>query len=110
MARRYPKRPRRRPGRRPPHRPTAGAFTSNPRPQGFTEPGMRQLFDAVLPMQGKERRQFFNQASTGLVVGLGLGGAMLGYSWAGIAGAVLGLGAGATVGGTFVERQRFYRR
>ena len=101
---------RRRPGRRPPHRPSAGGFTGGPRPQGFTGPGMRQLFDAVLPMKGKERKQFYNQASTGLVVGLGLGGALLGGSWAGPVGAVIGLGIGATAGGLFVEKRRFYRR
>jgi hypothetical protein len=101
---------RRRPGRRPPHLPSAGAFPSNPRPQGFTGPGMRQLFDGVLPMRGRERREFFNQASTGLVVGLGLGGAVLGHSWAGPVGALIGLGVGATTGGLFIEKQRFYRR
>ena len=101
---------RRRPGRRPPHRPSAGAFPVKSRPQGFTVPGMRQLFDAVLPMQGVERKQFYNQASTGLVVGLGLGGAMLGHSWAGGVGAVIGFGVGAMTGGLFVEKRRFYRR
>ena len=110
MARTNPGHRRRRPGRRPPHRPPAGAFAGGPKPQGFTVPGMRQLFDAVLPMQGKERKQFYNQASTGLVVGLGLGGAMLGHSWAGGVGAVIGFGVGAIAGGLFVENQRFYRR
>ena len=101
---------RRRPGRRPPNRPAAGGLASGPRPQGFTGPGMRQLFDAVLPMKGKERKQFYNQASTGLVVGLGLGGALLGGSCAGPVGAVIGFGVGATAGGLLVEKQRFYRR
>ncbi len=110
MARRSPNRSRHRPGQRPPHRPSAGAFPGRPRPQGFTGPGMRQLFDAVLPMKGRERKQFYNQASTGLVVGLGLGGAMLGGSWAGAVGAVIGFGVGATAGGIFVEKRRFYRR
>ena len=71
---------------------------------------MRPLFDAVLPMKGKDRKQFYNSASTGLVVGLGLGGALLGGSWGGPVAAVIGLGAGATVGGLFVEKQRYYRR
>lgn len=110
MARKYPNQPRRRPGRRPANRPSGAASGHAPRPQGFTSPGMRQLFDAVLPMKGRERKQFFNQASTGLVVGLGLGGAMLGGSWAGPVGAVIGFGVGATAGGLFVENQRFYRR
>src|SRR4051794_9878202 len=110
MARRYPNRPRRRPGRRPPHRPPAGSPSVGPRAPGLTGPGMRQLFDAVLPMKGRERREFFNQASTGLVVGLGLGGAMGGGMWAGPVGAVIGFGVGATAGGLFVETQRYYRR
>jgi hypothetical protein len=71
---------------------------------------MRQLFDAVLPMQGGERKQFYNQASTGLVAGLGIGGAMLGFGWGGVIGAVIGFGVGATAAGLFVENQRFYRR
>jgi len=109
MARSYPDHRRRRPDRRPPHRaPTA--FSGGRKPQGFTVPGMRQLFDAVLPMQGRERKQFYNQASTGLVVGLGLGGAIIGCSCGGVIGAVLGFGVGATAGGAFVEKQRFYRR
>ena len=110
MARSDPNHRRRRPDRRPPHRPPAGTFSGGQRPQGFTTPGMRQLFDAVLPMQGKERKQFYNSASTGLVVGLGLGGAMIGGSWAGLVGAVIGFGIGVTAGGAFVEKQRFYRR
>src|SRR4051812_14200987 len=106
MARRDPIQPRRRPGRRPPHRPPAGAFSGDPRPRGFTGPDMRQLLDAVLPMRGKERKRSFNRASTGLVVGLGLGGAMIGPTGAGVIGAVIGLGVGATAGGLFVEKQR----
>ncbi len=106
MARRHSNRPCNRPGRRPPHRPPPGAIFSNPRPRGFIGPGLRQLFDAVLPMKGRERKQFFNQASTGLVVGLALGGAMLGGSWAGPVGAVIGFGVGATAGGLFVEKHR----
>jgi hypothetical protein len=100
MARSNPNR-RRRPGRQPRRSPPA---------RGFTGPGGRQLFDAILPMQGKERKRYFNQVSAWLVLGLGLGGAMVGCAWAGIVGAVLGFGAGVTTGGTFVERQRFYRR
>ena len=85
-------------GQRPPRRPPAGAIAGGPRPQGFTGPGMRQLFDAVLPMKGKERKQFYNQASTGLVVGLGIGGAMLGFGRGGVVGAVIGPGVGASAG------------
>ncbi len=110
MARKYPNRPRHRPGRCPPNRPSAGASSGGRKPEGFTGPGWRQIFDAVLPMKGKERREFFNSASTGLVVGLGLGGAMVGGSWGGPIGAVIGLGLGVMAGGLFVEKQRYYRR
>lgn len=103
MARSQPGHRRRRPGRRPPYRPSAGAFSGGPRPPGFTAPGMRQVFDAVLPMQGKERKSFYNQASAGLVIGVGLGGAIIGFSWGGVVGAVIGFGVGATAGGVFVE-------
>jgi hypothetical protein len=109
MARKYPNPPRRRPGHRPPRR-RAATPGQGPRPPGFTGPGLRQLFAALLPMEGRERKQFYNQASTGLVVGLGLGGAMIGFPGGGLVGAVLGFGVGVVAGGLFVEQQRFYRR
>jgi hypothetical protein len=101
MARSEPNRRRHRPRRQTRRHPPA---------RGFTGPGGRQLFDAILSMQGQERKRYFNQVSAWLVLGLSIGGAMVGYAWAGIVGAVLGFGAGVTAGGTFVERQRFYRR
>ena len=110
MARKYPEHPRRRPGRRPNNRPSGAANGHGPRPPGFTHTAMRPLFDAVLPMKGRERKQLYNQASYGLVVGLGLGGAMVGGSWAGFIGAVIGLGVGVMAGGFFVEKGRYYRR
>ncbi len=71
---------------------------------------MRQLFDAVLPMQDKECKQFYNQASTGLVVGLGIVGAMPVIGRGGVVGAVIGLGVDATAAGLFFEDRRSYRR
>ena len=106
MAKRYPHRPRRRPGRRPPYRPRAGV----PTPRGYTVAGVRQVVDALLPLEGRERRRFFNTMSASLVVSLGLGGALLGGSWGGPVGAVVGFGAGVAAGGRFVERRRFFRR
>ena len=110
MARKYPNRPRHRPGRRPNNRPSGAANGHGPRPPGFSHAATRPLFDAVLPMKGKERKDFYNQASSGLVIGLGLGGAMVGFGWGGVVGAVIGFGVGATAGGLFVEKQRYYRR
>ena len=110
MPRSQPDHRRRRPGRRPPYCPSAGAFSGGPRPPGFTAPGMRQVFNTILPMQGRERRQFYNQASAGLVIGMGLAGGIIGSSWGGVLGAAFGFGFGITMGGVFVENGRFYRR
>ena len=57
-----------------------------------------------------EKRAYFNRISGGLVLGMGLGGAMIGYTWLGVIGAVLGLGAGLGLGGSYAEKQRFFRR
>ena len=35
---------------------------------------------------------------------------MLGGSWGGLVGAVIGFGVGVAAGGLFVEKRRFYRR
>ncbi len=71
---------------------------------------MQESFDAVPPMQGEERKQFFCQASIGPVVGRGIGGTRLGFGRGGVVGDVIGCGLGATAGRFFVEEQRFYRR
>jgi hypothetical protein len=107
MPRSYPHR-RRRPGRRPPNR--FSGRLSGPLPRGFTGPGFKQLYDVFLPMRGRERKAFFNQVSGGLVLGLGLGGALLGFSLLGLLGAPLGFAAGIAAGGACAEGQRFYRR
>jgi hypothetical protein len=107
MPRPYPHR-RRRPGRRPPHR--FPGRSPGPPPRGFTGPGFKQFYDALLPMKGRERKAFFNQVSGGLVLGFGLAGALLGFSWLGLPGAVFGLGIGVAGGASFAERQRFHRR
>ncbi len=58
-------------------------------------------------MRGEVRKQFSNRASTGLVVGLGIGGTMLGFGRGGV---VIGLGVGASARGLFIKERRFYRR
>jgi hypothetical protein len=109
MPRRYSDRRRRRPGRSPPRRYTGGPGPS--RPQGFTPAGYRVLYDLMLPtLQGREMRLFFNKVSGGMVLGFGLGGALAGFAWAGLVGAVVGLAVGLGLGGSFAERHRFYRR
>ena len=109
MARKYPDQPRRRPGRRPAHRPPGGP--SGPAPRGFTGPGFGQLYARMMPgLAGAEKRQFFNEVSGGVVVAAGLIGAGLGFACLGWIGGILGLSLGITVGGSYVEKQRYYRR
>jgi hypothetical protein len=65
----------------------------------------------MLPtLRGREKRRFLNKVSGGLVLGFGLGGALAGFAWAGLVGAVIGLAAGIGLGGWYAERGRFYRR
>ena len=49
---------------------------------------MRPLFDSGLAVRGKDCKRYDNQARAGLDVGQG--GAMLGGSWAGPVGALIG--------------------
>jgi hypothetical protein len=100
---------RRRPGRRPPNR-LSKRFGSAP-PRGFTGRGLGTYYRLLLPsLEGREKRMFFNRASGGLVAGIALGGAVVGYGLLGPLGAILGLGAGLMAGGSTAERGRFYRR
>ncbi len=109
MPRPYPDRRRRRPGRKPPNR-YAGR-RGPPRPSGFTAGALGPLYRVLLPsLRGGEKKWFFNEVSRGLPLGLGLGGALLGYAWLGPLGAALGLGGGLAAGASFAESQRFYRR
>lgn len=71
---------------------------------------MSQLFDAVRPMRGEQRKWFSDRASIKPVVGRGIDGAMLGFCRGWLVGAVIGLGVGATAAGLLVEKRRFYRR
>ena len=109
MARPYPHRRRRRPGRRPPHR--YSGPRGGPRPGGFTAGALGPLYRVLLPgLRGGEKKRLFNEVSRALPLGLGLGGALLGYSWLGPLGAALGLGAGLAAGASAAEEGRFFRR
>jgi hypothetical protein len=109
MPRRFPNGRRRRPGRRPPNR-----FAGRPGPAqapGFTPAGFRTFYNVFMPgLQGCEKREFFNQIAAWMIIGFALGGAMVGYVWFGLLGAVFGLGAGIAAGGAVAEKGRFYRR
>jgi hypothetical protein len=104
--RRRPGRRRRRPGRRPPYQ----YIESRPsgRPEGFTSPGFRQLYDAILPRVG--RRAYFNRLAGGVALSAGAGGAYFGYAVGGLPGAVLGFVAALVGMGRHLEEGRFYRR
>ena len=100
---------RRRPGRRPAHRYQGGPGVSGP--AGFTGPGFRQAWSWLLPgLGGPEKKSFFNEVSGGIVVAGGACGLLLGLAWLGPLGAILGLGAGVAMTGSFVESNRFHRK
>lgn len=99
---------RRRPGRRPPNR-----YPGHPWPSsrdGFTGPGFRQIYQWMLPgLKGPEKKRFFNELSSSIVLAAGVCGTILGLIWFGWIGAILGLGAGIAAGGSFAESRRFHR-
>jgi hypothetical protein len=65
----------------------------------------------LLPsLQGQERRLFFNELSSTIVVSFGIVGALLGFELAGLFGVLLGFGGGAAAGAAFAVKCRFYRR
>ncbi len=79
------------------------------RPSGFTEPGLRELYNVVLPFGGSEKRRFFNQISDRLIVMLGVAAAVVGYGAGGLLGAVIGLGLGLAGAARAMVRGRFRR-
>jgi hypothetical protein len=109
MGRRFPNRRRRRPGRRPPNR-FSGRHGPAQAP-GFTPAGVRTFYNVFMPgLQGREKREYFNQIAAWMIIVFGLGGAMMGYAWFGVLGVVIGLGAGIAAGGAIAEKGRFFRR
>ena len=108
MPRPYPHGRRRRPGRRPPNR-YSGRYGSA-QPQGFTPTGFRTFYNLFMPgLQGREKREYFNQVSAWMVGSFALVGAMFGYDWFGPVGVIFGLGAGIAAGSSIAQKKRFYR-
>ena len=71
---------------------------------------MRHIYDLVFPdIRGRDRRKFFNEASTGLVLGMGLTVAFIGSSAAGLPGAILGGVAAAALTAHALKKNRYYR-
>jgi hypothetical protein len=60
-------------------------------------------------VRGRKKRELFNTVSGTIVLGCGLTGAAIGFSWLGVVGGLVGLGAGIAAGGRIAERGRFYR-
>jgi hypothetical protein len=63
----------------------------------------------VLPVQGRDKRCFFNQVSERLLVCLGVAAAVVGYSMAGWLGTLIALGVGLTSCARFLTRNRYWR-
>ncbi len=79
------------------------------RPPGFTGPGLRELYNVVLPFGGADKRRFFNEISDQIVVMLGVAAAVVGYGAGGVLGAVIGLGLGLVGAARAMVRGRFRR-
>jgi hypothetical protein len=108
MPRPYPNGRRRRPGRRPPNRYSG---RHDPPARGFTFGGFDTFYRIFFPgLRGREKKAFFNEIASWMVLGFAIGGAMVGYSALGAVGVILGLGAGLAAGGSFAEKGGFYRR
>jgi hypothetical protein len=105
---RRPSHRRRRPGRRPPNRCSGGH--GPPRGRGFTGPGFRQAWSAILPgLEGPDKKRYFNELSQGIVLIAGFCGAALGLICFGWIGAILGLGGGVAAAGSIAQTHRFHR-
>ncbi len=79
------------------------------RPPGFTAPGLRELYNVVLPFGGADKRRFFNQISDRIVVMVGVAAAVVGYGAGGLLGAVIGLAVGLAGAARAMVRGRFQR-
>jgi hypothetical protein len=81
-----------------------------PPPRGFTGPGWRELYNVAVPVRGPSKRALFNQVSRWAVAGAGLAGSVMGYGAGGVLGAAIGLGLSVTGAARYLVRNRFYRR
>jgi len=104
----YPNRRRKRKGRRPPHRYKGDGFPI--RPNSFQNFGLKAIYDLFLPKLGvHNRRRYFNQVGSYIVLGMGVIGAVMGFGIAGPVGAVFGGGAGLALGDHSLKKHRFIR-
>jgi len=74
MAHRYPNGRRRRPGPAPSRTATRAGMARHS-PAGSLPPAFRTFYNVILPgLKGREKREFFNQISAWLILGVALGG------------------------------------
>jgi hypothetical protein len=81
-----------------------------PPPRGFTGPGWGEFYRVALPVRGPLKRDLFNRVSRWTVAGAGVAGSVLGYGAGGVLGAAIGLGLSVTGAARYLVRHRFYRR
>lgn len=82
------------------------------RPQGFSGHAHRPVTDMLLRgvgAHGSNKRHFLNELSGNMVIGAAITGAVGGYIWFGILGAVFGLIVAGGAMRKFVVRNRYYR-
>lgn len=82
------------------------------RPQGFSAPGQRQIWDFMFRStgtKGKHKRQYFNQLSAIMVLSASIACCVVGFVWFGFLGAIVGFAIGATLMGNWVTKNRYYR-
>lgn len=81
-----------------------------PPPRGFTGRGLGEFYQIALPLQGSQKRAFFNRVSRYSTVAAGVIGTIVGYSAGGVLGAAIGAGLGVTSAARYLVRNRFHRR
>jgi hypothetical protein len=79
-------------------------------PRGFSGPGWRESYRVALPVRGSQKRALFNRVSRCALAGAGLAGSILGYGAGGVLGAAIGLGLSVTGAVRYLVKNRFYRR
>jgi hypothetical protein len=104
MGRPYRGRRRRRPRRRLRYR---GAGLP-PRSHSYQNFGLRAFYDLFVP-RGRSRRLFFNDVCGWMALMFGALGAVFGWTMLGPFGLFLGFGLGASLGGRFLTKNRYYR-
>jgi hypothetical protein len=81
-----------------------------PPPRGFTGPAWGAFYQVALPVGGSRKRALFNRISRWTVVSAGLAGTVLGYGAGGVLGAAIGVGLSVTGAARYLVTNRFYRR